>query len=895
MQRYIYGNIGRAGYKTVSSAPEYFGKNESNMERMRKYDSASAHGNLAPGEYRYFLMLTTDLKDEISGDFLFLQEVGQDPHRNGTVVQGYRSDPGDGEMYDSRFLKLLDTSFRQIQEACLEVETNTQLAPVAAEKLPCFPNPIAPTMLQQDLLEHILLTVLQGEKKVLLQIPETGTAAMMSSRGYLKAIYQRLPYELRKRNGCMTGATVALIDLINLIDKIRAIKIVLADADADLSEICDDNRIEFFNLCSGNDAWVGKPWKESIKSPSEIKLISFLATETPEKLDSFFSFCQNALNTEGETIAGGWEKSIRKYSDLLAAYLPAQKDLAGSDIQDWAVRLYDVNWPKNLRDRILEMIASRLTSENLSSYLKDKMPAYTDLENFGMLTEENKAKKSTDSRDQNAALTLQMVRQLPGFDCSAVWNALEVHFVSLAKAQIPCAEMPTKATLRQLDFLWLPEPGEDAYVNQLKNAVRGEVERFCNTVKERYWQERYQQDEDGRKQIRVWHSVPPAVLLEPLYQELRQHRLYEDLISGWNVEIANRITEVCQHYEDPKTLDGYDGQMNELRQLQNCFVTYGGVFTPEQARIIENKQKDLQRVRNLCGQKPQTAQEWEKWFTQVQSERMDLSLQEKVLKEAARDFLEIIPDELPLREVERRLECCERYAEWFDSNGVVFEPWAIRLPPAQIRNRLQELKGYQLGSPEPVLNDRVCNWAKNQLPQNKSLMILIIREQYQQREALLELLSRQRGIEFEPQDIRQLYLSGCSRKMLKKTLAGGLSLEDFPTGSWRDAVEHFLNEEASKPLPDPVHIKPPQYVVQNILLGIQLFLIAAAVLLPAVACVLRHTKLPIWCGIFEGAMAVISICSSFLQKKKAPKVFLLALAAVLLLGTVVSVAISLLL
>lgn len=859
------------------------------MESMRKYDSASAHGNLAPGEYRYFLMLTADLKDKISGDFLFLQEVGQDPHRNGTVVQGYRSDPGDGEMYDSRFLKLLDTSFRPIQEACLEVEANAQLAPVAAEKLPCFPNPIAPTMLQQDLLEHILLTVLQGKKKVVLQIPETGTAAMMSSRGYLKAIYQRLPYELRKRNGCMTGATVALID------EIKVIKIILADADADLSEIRDDIGIEFFNLCGGNGAWAGKPWKESVKSPSEIQLISFLATETPEKLDSFFSFCQDALNTEGGTIVSGWEKSIRKYSDLLAAYLPVQKDLAGSDIQDWAVRLYDVNWPKNLRDRILEVIASRLTSENLSSYLKDKMPAYTDLKDFGILTEEDKAKKSTDSRDQNAALTLQMVRQLPGFDCSAVWNALEVHFVSLAMAQIPCAEIPTKATLRQLDSLWLPEPGEDAYVNQLKNAVRGELERFRNRVKERYQQERYQQDEDGRKQICVWHSAPSDFLLEPLYQELRQYRLYEDLVGGWNVEIANRITEVCQHYEDPKTLDGYDGQMNELRQLQNCFGAYGGVFTPEQARIMENKQKDLQRVRNLCGQKPQTAQEWEKWFSQVRSERMDLLLQEKVVKGVSRDFLEIIPDGLPLREVERRLECCERYAEWLDSNGVVFEPWAIRLPPTQIRNRLQELKDYQLGAPEPVLNDRVCNWAKNQLPQNKSLMILIIREQYQQREALLGLWSRQRGIEFESGDIRQLYLSGCSRKMLEKTLAGGLSLEDFPTGSWRNAVEEFLNEEASKPLPDPVHIKPPKYVVQNVLLGIQLFLIAAAVLLPAVACVLRHTKLPIWCGIFDGAMAVISICSSFLQKKKAPKVFLLALAAVLLLGTVVSVAISLLL
>ena len=889
MQRYIYGNIGHAGYRTVSSAPEYFRKNESKMESMRKYDSASAHGNLAPGEYRYFLMLTADLKDKISGDFLFLQEVGQEPHRNGTVVQGYRSDPGDGEMYDSRFLKLLDTSFGPIQEACLEVETNAQLAPVAAEKLPCFPNPIAPKMLQQDLLEHILLTVLQGRKKVVLQIPETGTAAMMSSRGYLKAIYQRLPYELRKRNGCMTGATVALID------EIKVIKIVLADADADLSEIRDDIEIEFFNLCGGNGAWVEKPWKESIKSPSEIKLISFLATETPEKLDSFFSFCQDALNMEGGTIVSGWEKSIRKYSDLLAAYRLVQKDLAGSDIQDWAVRLYDVNWPKNLRDRILKIIASRLTSENLSSYLKDKMPAYTDLKNFGMLTEEDKAKKSSDSRDQNAALTLQMVRQLPGFDCSAVWKALEVHFVSLAKAQIPCAEIPTKATLRQLDSLWLPEPGEDAYVDQLKNAVRGELEQFRNMVKERYWQERHQQDEDGRKQIRVWHSAPSDFLLEPLYQELRQYRLYEDLIGDWNVEIAGRITEVCQHYEDPKTLDGYDGQINELQQLQNCFGAYGGVFTPEQAKIMENKQKDLQRVRNLCGQKPQTAQEWEKWFSQVRSERMDLSLQEKVVKGVSRDFLEIIPDGLPLREVERRLECCERYAEWLDSNGVVFEPWAIRLPPAQIRNRLQKLKGYQLGAPEPALNDRVCNWAKNQLPQNKSLMILIIREQYQQREALLGLLSEQRGIEFEPGDIRQLYLSGCSRKMLEKTLAGGLSLEDFPTGSWRNAVEEFLNEEASKPLPDPVHIKPPKYVVQNVLLGIQLFLIAAAVLLPAVACVLRHTKLPIWCGIFEGAMAVISICSSFLQKKKAPKVFLLALAAVLLLGTVVSVAISLLL
>ena len=175
MQQYIYGNIGRAGFKTVSSdRTGFFVSHASALSPLMYYDTASTHGELPKEEHKCFWLLTTNLSVPGGQDYLFLQESGMDVHRNAAVVQGCCSDPSDGELYDARFLQLLDVAFGSPKEA-LQTAERGDLAPLTMDALPR--RNVATANLDAALLEGILLMLLRKER-VVIQLPSVGARAM---------------------------------------------------------------------------------------------------------------------------------------------------------------------------------------------------------------------------------------------------------------------------------------------------------------------------------------------------------------------------------------------------------------------------------------------------------------------------------------------------------------------------------------------------------------------------------------------------------------------------------------------------------------------------------------------------------------------------------------------
>ena len=150
-----------------------------------------------------------------------------DTFRAAAVVQGYRSDFSDGDLHGNRFLELLDAQFLSSEEA-LKCGENNALNSTTLEQIP--KNKVEPEAVSEELLSSILLSLF-WKRRVIIRIPYVGAEAMRRSRGYLKTIYQCLPYEKRRNNGCVTGASAAMLNIS------KAFTIILMDGDADVSGI----------------------------------------------------------------------------------------------------------------------------------------------------------------------------------------------------------------------------------------------------------------------------------------------------------------------------------------------------------------------------------------------------------------------------------------------------------------------------------------------------------------------------------------------------------------------------------------------------------------------------------------------------------------------------------
>ena len=868
MQQYIYGNIGRAGFKTVSSdRTGFFVSHASALSPLMYYDTASTHGELPKEEHKCFWLLTTNLSVPGGQDYLFLQESGMDVHRNAAVVQGCCSDPSDGELYDARFLQLLDVAFGSPKEA-LQTAERGDLAPLTMDALPR--RNVATANLDAALLEGILVMLLRKER-VVIRLPSVGARAMEDSRGYLKAIYQRLPYEARKNNGCLTGATGDMLDIS------RAFTIILMDGDADLTGAMPDSTTMVFDLHEGKIPQV--PKDDAGKTLFYVPLLQFLTTQEPDKLDAFFQFCRSSLEGDPE----GRYPDLRKYCSLLDIYSVGQGILSGEDIRKWAVNLNDSVWTREMYDSTCRKLARSIPVENMLEYLEGVLPRFASLARFGVMNRADEEKSKTEERDQNGALTLRMMLSLPGYDLDAVKRGLVEYFVSKAKETCPRTEQPTRKVLDTLDRLQLPEKRSDTlqWANAVREDVRQRLETLISRTKAMYWEENQEEDAQGQARIQQWRQS--GATLDVLYEELAVFRLYEDLIAKWNKQIGPCIVDRCLGFEKPAELLGYDRLLGIQREMCDCFKAHGGSFTDVQEEQLHVCYQNLESIPELCDQMCTqgcaTVAQWNHWLGELDAKKINPDLALTVKQTAAKRFLAEIPDGLPLEETKNRLKCAAHCANLLDTETVGFKPWGIRGRPEEILACVDALENYSAGDKDPDLSrERIRVWSRKYLSNNKELMVLLARKDHRAREDTVRALAGS-GVLFTEWDIETLFICGCPRELLCR--------EDISSSdSWNQAVQKCF--PAWQELPKPLDRQQPgSRPAHNGFMTAMLLLIAVAAAVPGTVLWILGAGTAAFYGIIAGALtllAVASLMAAAVQKKRTVRRFQLWLAVALLPG-----------
>lgn len=869
MQKYIYGNIGRAGFKTVSSdSTGFFVSHAAALSPLMYYDTASTHGELPKEEHKCFWLLTTNLSVPGGQDYLFLQESGMDVHRNAAVVEGCCSDPSDGELYDAGFPRLLDVTFGSPKEA-LQTAQRGDLAPLTVDALPR--REVDAADLDAALLEGILLKLLRKER-VIIRLQSVGARAMEDSRGYLKAIYQRLPYEARKNNGCLTGATGDMLDISN------AFTIILMDGDADLTGVMPDATTMVFDLREGKIPRV--PKSNAGRSLFYVPLLQFLMTQDPDKLDDFFRFCQSSLEGDPE----GRYPDLRKYCSLLDIYSVGRGTLSGEDIRKWAVNLNDSLWTREMYDATCRKLAESIPVENMLEYLEGIFPQFAFLAQFGVMSRADEEKSKTEQRDQNGALTLRMMLSLPGYDLDGVKRGLAEYFVSKAKEACPGTERPTLAVLNALDRLRLPGDRTDTpqWANVLREEVRQRLETLIGRTKAVYWKENQAEDAQGQARILRWRQS--GADLNVLYEELAAFRLYGDLIARWNGQIGQWIVERCLGFEEPTELSGYDRLREIQREMCACFEAHGGVFTDAQRGQLHMRDRYLESIPELCRQRCTTADEWNRWLSDLDTKTLNPGLALTVKQTAAKRFLTEIPDGLPLEETKQRLECAVRCAYLLGTETVGFRPWGVRGKPEGILACIGTLENYSAGDRTPDLSrERIRDWSRKYLSGNKALMMLLARKDHRAREDTVRALAGS-DASFTEQDIETLYVYGCPWETL---CSGDIS----GTDSWNRAARKCF--PAWQELPEPLSRQQPRNdPTPNGLMTSMLLLIALTAAAPGAVLWILGAGTVIFYGTIAGVLTLLviaSLAAAAVQKKRAVRRFLLWLAVALLPGILTAV------
>lgn len=869
MQQYIYGNIGRAGFKTVSSdRTGFFVSHAAALSPLMYYDTASTHGELPKEEHKCFWLLTTNLSVPGGQDYLFLQESGMDVHRNAAVVEGCCSDSSDGEFYDAGFPRLLDVTFGSPKEA-LQTAERGDLAPLTVDALPR--REVDAADLDTALLEGILLKLLRKER-VVIRLSSVGARAMEESRGYLKAIYRRLPYEARKNNGCLTGATGDMLDISN------AFTIILMDGDADLTGVMPDATTMVFDLREGKIPQI--PKSNAGKSLFYVPLLQFLTTQDPDKLDDFFRFCQSSLEGDPE----GRYPDLRKYCSLLDIYSVGHGTLSGENIRKWAVNLNDSLWTREMYDATCGKLAQAIPVENMLEYLEGVLPQFASLARFGVMSRADEEKSRTEQRDQNGALTLRMMLSLPGYDLDGVKRGLAEYFVSKAKEACPGTERPTLAVLNALDRLQLPGERNDApqWANALREEVRQRLETLIGRTKAAYWEEN--QAEDSQGQARIWQWRRSGAELNVLYEELAAFRLYGDLIARWNGQIGQCIVERCLGFEEPTELSGYDRLREIQREMCACFAAHGGVFTDAQQGQLHMRDQYLESIPELCKQRCTTADEWNRWLNDLDTKELNPDLALAVKQAAAKQFLTEIPDGLPLEETKQRLKCAARCACLLDTETVWFRPWGVRGKPEGILACISALENYSADAKAPDLSRaKLRDWSRKYLSGNKALMMLLAKNDHRARKDTVRALAGSDAT-FMEQDIGALYVYGCPRELL---CSGDIS----GTESWNLAVRKCF--PAWQELPEPLSRQQPRDdTAHNGLTTAMLLLVALTAAVPGAVLWILGAGTVIFYGAIASVLALLAVAllaAAAVQKKRAVKRFQLRLAWALLPGILTAV------
>ena len=861
MQRYIYGDLYKAGYQTTSSDATFFTAHAKALAKLMYYDTGAKHGDLPQDQHKSFWMLTTDLMALGGESYLFIQESGMDPHRLTTVVQGYRSDPGETDLYGPEFLRLLDTKFLASGEALTAAEAGP-LQAVPVEELPR--EEIQPAVIPEEVLGEIIMALFQ-EKRVVVRLNSEGAAAMAESKAFLKAVYQRLPWEKRRETGCLTGATLPCLSISN------AFRIILMDGDADITGIRSGADQTFFDLRTG-----------VVPKAQESELGRFFASETPENLDRFFAFSQEKLQARNVKNPG-----LPHYQLLLDWYTIGQTPVTGEKIRQWAVNLWDGDWlDRDAQQEIRTRIAAAMAPRDLTDYLKAAVPEYEALFTLGKLSREDKEKDRNAPRDQNGALTLRMMLNLPGYDTETVRQGLAEHFVSAAKAVHPClsAEAPTKETLKAIETVQLPPKQEnpDTWPKMLLEDVRSALESQADRTRQLYAQEYQRQRSAGEDQIAAWTADGD---LEAVYQSLNGYYLHKELAAGWNGKIAQRIVKECCTFPAPGELDGYRVLLEKERCFREILFSHGGAFTPEQEDTLEKLAKQWQGTLDLCGKVCTTAKALESWIHSVDKAGMDPGLALAQKREKARGLLPVIPEGLPLEETKQRLKTCKNHPELLEKDTIRFEPWGVTGKAGELLKQMENLENYsRMTGVEPKLdNPRVRAWIADQIPENQDLMILLIRRSPADRKKLVNILA-QKGRAITAADLKTLYLSGCSWKCLRE--AGN----EKKSEAWRRALEEFLPELPALPSPMQPRLPGKDARKSGMMLVVQI-LFALAGLVPGLVLLAFGSGTTVGCGILTAGLAAAAVAFMVIPAKAAGrKRFLRGLGLALIPGVLAAAA-----
>lgn len=367
MYTFLYGNIQHRGYAYFCSKPDFFEdiKRTQALKNIIRYDITCKHGELALEQHQSFQMLTSDLNSGIAPRLLLFVS-GTEANRNGRYAQGYLYADEDGDIYGADFLKLLRAHFQN----CSEVINTSRLESLTVGSL--SQEELHPRNLPREQMAKILTALFQ-KKRVVIRLEEVGKEAMQASRETVMAIFEKLPYEFRRSNGYLTGASRKLLqDAAQPLPK--AFSVVLLDGDADITGIRTDRETVFLDLC--------RP-EISMSVPDEMKtLVQFLADTAPGELEPFFAFCRQVRNLE----KNGTPLDCSDYTMLLSIFRADPATVTDDRMRSWAVELFGNRRKKEAKALLYDRLAKVLTPQRLTEFLLKELPEDQRIESQGSPT-----------------------------------------------------------------------------------------------------------------------------------------------------------------------------------------------------------------------------------------------------------------------------------------------------------------------------------------------------------------------------------------------------------------------------------------------------------------------------------------------------------------------------
>lgn len=829
MHQYLYGNIEHKGYVHISSNADFFkdSKRISALTPILTYDKICQHGDLPIEKYKCFWMVTSDLSIPGEQERLFLQVSGAEEYRAGVYAYGYMSDERDGALYGRQFLQMLKIIFPDFDDM-EQRYTLSGLRDQSIQELP-VDQTMASAELHPELKRNILLAILQG-KRVILRLPATGTDAMRLSREYLLAIYERLPFEHRRANGCFTGASVAKInDWENPLPE--AIKIVLMDGDADISDLASDEYQMFLDLTHNGTDSIPVRWQRGEKKIPNIKLVDFLADRTPEELNGFFQFCSEL--TAGEENHKTPDAS--EYSMFMDFYIGVGEDTNGDRIRHWAANLNSGKLSGQNLETMRKAAARGLTQNQLTQYFVGRAVDFNSIHSLGVIssTELNRIIRGQYEEgtvdDENCGLTFSMTESLAkyypvGF-LSNIATKCSEHYVDLA-LQYPCmsTKYPDASSLIAANNLLsvIPSNRESNLAGRIFSIVADDLERRVKDLQQQYVEKRRADYLTGCNYIAEW---PNRYLdsgkndIDMLYSRLSALHYSDELLlskdeNSWSMLISQQLAAWCQEKHASSVMDCKDQQMQLLQNL-DAIQRHEVTLRKKDADILHAALERYQQVISIS-EKPCTsiAQMFLQWkeidgaqFAAAIEEELKIEkakqLSGKLTADAVDDVAAMLTESGCCRlELNRCLErnlikdilsgipnigSIEKDASmpqiWKRLNNLVilkkakllcaevdFKPWMVQIQPEVLVAQLQEYKEYSAGQLPPDFGDaKKQAWLASHLQDNSELMYQMAKQAPNSNPGLIAALAEgKRTISAE--QIEVLYILGWSKEILQQKM-----------------------------------------------------------------------------------------------------------------------------